>query len=93
MAKSNRVGVIEDELFYSAEAISRETGRPLAKVKEKIRLYCLFTEPWEGDLWLTGLDWKRGLMKEAKLDTPEAKEQRRRRSGAASRKPKEDLSK
>ncbi|MEM6471288.1 MAG: hypothetical protein AAF802_17130 [Planctomycetota bacterium] len=92
MAKPQKIGVIDDEGFYSAEALSRETGRSLDKVKEKIRELCLFAEPWEGDLWVTGLEWKRGLMKEAKQDTEADREARRARSGASRRRAKKEAS-
>jgi hypothetical protein len=89
MAKKPNLGIIEDEVLYTAEAIREIAGKSLPETKRWIRENCIFSEPWEGNLWVTGLDFKRAIIECGKIDTPEAKAERHRKSGA-SRRPKKE---
>ena len=84
MAKA-RFRAIEDDVLYTCDELREILGKSMAEVKRFVREQCVHSEPWEGCLMVLGLDFKNAVIGATKVDTVEAKAERRRKSGAASR--------
>ena len=85
MAKENSVGIIEDDVLYTADELRKKSGKSLQEMKSFIREHCVHSEPWEGNLWVVGIDFKRAIIEIGKVDTEEARAARVKKSGAAAR--------
>jgi hypothetical protein len=89
MSKSSN-GIISDTESYTAKEIANRIGISEAKAKSYIRANVPYTEPFEGLLIVSGRLFNIAIDAKSEFDTDEQKEKRRQKSGAASRKPKNE---
>lgn len=85
MAKDSPFGTIEPNFMYTADQLRHFFGKSLRETKSWIRENCVFSEPFTGTVVVLGSDFIRAVVEIGKVDTPEDKEERQRKSGAATR--------
>jgi hypothetical protein len=85
MAMDSHIEAIDPNYLYTAEKLRRIEGISLAEMKIFIRDRCVHSEPWSGRYRVLGSDYIDAHSRISLVDTDEAKQERRRKSGAATR--------